>query len=344
MSRDDEATADELAVEYLAAAGYAPDAMRTALVALDRLRHVVELEAEAARAVAAASAEPAGPGEVVVVGSVADAVSGAAAYVDPALERIVDARRAYPPHVDPDDTSHPAIEVRVARVMRLAAGRDGERGEERYRAHVTGVVVGNDPRRVKLDGARWSSARLGLVADLPADWETDEDGPRVTLRGQKHEATLWPVGRAWGDLSVDELRPRRRARVAGYPAVIGVKPVKRDATAPHEPRLDGNGPRPATGAAVAVIYVGARALLVYVDGADAEAKLATILRGMRVMTAEEHAAIRAPRLSWRPAPRATTVRTVRELVPELCGSPDLARWLSDQSRRASVGDPIKCVD
>jgi predicted Zn-dependent protease len=341
MARDDEATADELAVEYLAAAGYAPDAMKLALLALDRVEAAAELEA-AARRVEEATA--AAPGELVVVGSIADAISGAARKVDPALEPVIDQRRVYPRPVDADDPIHPALVERVARVTRLAAGRDGERGVDRYRARITGLVFGSDPRRGQVAGTRWSSTRLGLIAELPAGWRAEDDAPRVHLRAEKQEAILWPVGRGWGELAVDQLTGRRRLRIAGHPAVVGVQPVAEGATPTAKgPHLDvsATGPAPSKGSAVAVVFVGKRALVVYVHGAAAEAQLARLLAGIRRMTAAEHAAVEPPRLVFERAPRAATVG---ELVRELCARPDDARWLSDQTRRVEAGELVKCVE
>jgi predicted Zn-dependent protease len=328
-SRDDEATADELAVRYLAGAGYAPGAMRDALAALDR----TTTEAWVREQLAEQSAEQIGPDAV-------DAVSGAAPIPDP--EPIIDERRGFPRAIDSRDPLHPVMAERLARVTRLVAGRTaGERGVERYRDHIAGIVVGPDPRRGVLVGSTWSSARLGLAVDLPPGWETEGDETKVAAAAKTHEATVWAIGKDWGDAVTENLARARRTRVAGHPAVIGVvedgpQPAK---TSTLSLALD--APRPAPGSAIAVITVGRRALAIYVSGDDVERQLAFVLGRVRPLGADELAASVPARLAFHRAPFAGSVGA---LVKSLCARPVESGWLDDAAREVKAGDLVKCVE
>ena len=63
---------------------------------------------------------------------------------------------------------HPAWTERVARVQALAAHlRGGELGEEAFREHLAGLVIGADPRVASLVGDVAVFAHVGLALDLP---------------------------------------------------------------------------------------------------------------------------------------------------------------------------------
>jgi predicted Zn-dependent protease len=324
-SRDDESVADELAVEYLAAAGYAPDAVRTAWLAIDR--------ADAVRATAVAPA----PAPAV------DAVTGVDAVPAPAPEPLpVDERRRFRRAIDRDDPLHPPSAERIARVTRMIAGRTtGELGAERYRAAVAGVILGDDPRRGTLTGPdTWAIARLGLAVDLPtgaveAAVVDDPDRPNT--------ATTTAPGRAWGETVARTLVRRRRTTVAGYPAVLGVAPAE-----DPERRLDPaaelgaslSAPFPTAHDAVAIITVGDHVLAVYLRGEEPEAQLPKFLLGVRPITAAERAASVPARLRYVAAPAAGILG---DLVPRLCPLPDESRQLDDMSREVAAGTPVRCA-
>jgi predicted Zn-dependent protease len=335
-SRDDESAADELAVRYLAAAGYDPDAMRTAMLALERAAIALN-EAALAREAAARA-----PGDVAAAPE-ADAVSGADPLVLPVPAPVVDDRHRYPRAIDEEDPYHPALAERLGRIALMARGagrRGGELGTDRYRARVDGLVVGIDPRRGTLDGTTWSAARLGLAVDLPPSWHLEDGAEKLEASATKHEATVWAIGRVWGDAVAATLDGRRRTTVAGHRAVVGTARAFGGARR-TELEIAMDAPRPASGSEVAVITVGTRALAIYVHGADAPRELASLLARVRAMTDDERAAAVPERLRFVSAPREATAG---ELQSALCTDPDRVRWLEDQSRRATSGDAVKCVE
>jgi len=336
-SRDDEATADERAVGYLAAAGYSPDALRTALIALDH---------------AAAEPEPRPPvlpGDVILDGQHTssppepDAVSGAAVQAEPPREVIIDDRHEFPHEIDWSDPTHPGMAERIARVTRVIDGRTaGELGAERYRDHVAGVVVGDDPRRGVLVGSTWSAARLGLAIDLPPGWQLDGDEARIDAAATKHAASMHALGRVWGDAVAETLSERRRMRVAGHQAVVGISRAPGDQNARRsELEVAMDSPRPDPGSAVGIVTVGRRALAVYITGAEPEHQLAFVLSRIRPMRPAELTAAVPARLAFH---RAPTAGTLGDVVDAICAVPELSRTLADMTRAVAVGDAVKCVE
>lgn len=323
-TRDDEAAADELAVTYTIAAGYRPDALRTALIALDR----AVLSADAVSDGASADAAPPTP-PVPEPDAVSSADGMPPPPIDPNFDAHVDDRHKFPRWIDDSDLDHPSLPERLARVALMVAGRTGgDSAAERYRAHVAGVVFGPDPRRGVLTNhdTLWTNARLGLAVNLPADPQV-----AINLRG---------IGKSWGDAVADALSVRRHRRIAGHPAVVGiVRELSDDRRSELRTAMD--APRPTAGSAIAVITLGARAVVISVEGANAERELAGILATARAMTADEIAAVKPNRLAFVAAPHAGTVG---ELQTELCGKVALSHELDDQSRRVPVGDAVKCVE
>jgi predicted Zn-dependent protease len=330
-SRDDESVADERAVEYLAAAGYAPDAVRTSFVVIERAR--------AARTVPPTAPTAGAPAVDAITGAAAMPVAAPAAAPEPP---IVDDRYRFRRAIDRDDPLHPPTAERIARVTRMIAGRTtGELGAARYRAAIAGVIVGDDPRRgTMMASGTWAIARLGLAIDLPegaSEIEAVADASDTSL-----SAAMTAVGRGWGDTVARSLVRRRRTTVAGHPAVIGIAPAD-DAARPDPAAELGaslDAPRPAAHDAVAIIAVGDRVLAVYLRGEQPEARLPRFLAGVRAITAAERAASAPARLVYVAAPAAGVLG---ELVPRLCPLPDESRQLDDMSRRVAAGAPVKCA-
>jgi hypothetical protein len=341
-SRDDEAIADELAVTYLAAAGYAPDAVRTALLALDRAT-IAWLAAWHGKST------PAGPA-AASTDAAPDTVSSAAALAttlpEPPEPPIVDERHAHPRALDPDDLYHPVMAERIARVSRVIDGRTaGELGGERFRERLVGLIVGDDVRRGMQHHSRWLVARAGLAIDLPPEWNDkgEESGPTTELSA-KHEATVSLVGKVWGDAIASQLRDRGTRTIAGYPAVTGMgDPIDDQGDARPRPPMDAqlHGPRPSANAAFAIITVGDRALAMYVTGPEAIAKRDYLVGRTRAITDEELALVVPRRIAFVPAPRAATLG---ELVPELCKRPVETAPYTDNARRVEAGALVKCVE
>ncbi len=130
-----------------------------------------------------------------------------AGYDPRAVETMLRAIAAGDPAIsadDPDDT-HPQWSERLARVEAFAEhfAVGGDRREREYRAHVTGLVVGDDPRVAAVVGDVALFARSGIAIDLP--------------HGAKAFAREGTVVFGWAD-GAAEIRVEARAVAEATPA------------------------------------------------------------------------------------------------------------------------------
>ena len=108
-----------------------------------------------------------------------------AGYDPRAVETMLRAIAAGDPPGELADDPHPPWTERLARVHASAAQLGGgELGEARYRAAITGLVVGEDPRRIAAVDRALVLARAGLAIDLPASAHGDiADGTATITLG-----------------------------------------------------------------------------------------------------------------------------------------------------------------
>jgi predicted Zn-dependent protease len=291
---DDEALADERAVEWTAAAGYDPSAVLSMMRAVERDDD---------------GSEPA-------IGIGLDLTTPA------------------------DD--HPPSGVRLARIARLVAGRRvGVRRREEYLAHIDGVVVGDDPRRGRMENMTWIRARSGIALDVPKGWKLSDQSPLGFASPDGATLIVMPVDRSWLALITPMLTVATTRRIADRDVTIGVTMPSDDAgrAGPDDPKITVNAD--ARGTPTALVDEGDHATMLVVTGTHAHAHLLALLGGLRAATEAELRGSAPKRLHLHAAPRAGTVAALAKLV---CRDPAAGRAFDDPARMVAKGDPIKCVE
>ena len=294
---DDEALADERAVEWTAAAGYDPRAVLSMMRAIAR-------------------------GD-----------DGA----EPAPDQDLDLAA-------PDD-DHPPMSIRLARIARMVASREGgARNREAFLAAIDGIVVGGDPRRGRVENLTWIRARSGIAIDFPRGWKVTDQAPLTFTAPDGASVIVMPVGRPWVDLVRPMLAHVSTLRAAGHDVTIGLAMPSPDGGAGAKAELDDvqvTVNAEARGTPTALVDEGDHATMITATGTHARAHLDAAVAALRAVTPAEDRASRPRRLHLIGAPRAGTVAAVSAAA---CADPAAGRALDDPSRVVALGDPIKCVE
>ncbi|MEM9067940.1 MAG: M48 family metalloprotease [Myxococcota bacterium] len=135
---------------------------------------------------------------------------------------------------------HPPLPTRLSLAARVAgANPEGRHGRQRYLNAITGLVVGEDPRRGFVVDGRFVHATAGLSFALPPGWEHSGAWSVGRLRSQWFRAwdpdesaslLFFPLSHAHGSVfqaaMEAEMQETRATKVAGYDAVEGVLPAE----------------------------------------------------------------------------------------------------------------------
>jgi len=240
----------------------------------------------------------------------------------------------------PED-DHPPVSIRMARIARLVAGRrGGVRNRAAFLAHVEGLVVGEDPRRGRIDHGVWIHAASRLAIDLPRSWQATGGEALEVKSPDGATINVSTVARTWADLLREVLEDAHDRVVAGRDALVGtVSSTKSEGAGDDATKISINAD--ALGTPTAILDEGDRALVLGAGGTHARTRLDQVLALVRPATDEEVEGAHPRRLHLRAADRAGTVA---QLAKTLCKDPAASRALDDPARAVARGDLIKCVE
>ena len=238
----------------------------------------------------------------------------------------------------PED-DHPPVSIRLARIARMVAGRrGGARNRAAFLAHVEGLVVGEDPRRGRVEHSTWIHAASGLAIDLPRSWKASGSEALELTSPDGATINVSAVARSWADLLREVVEDTHTRTIAGRETTIGTVKSTQGGDA-GDPKITINAD--ALGTPTAIVDDGEHVLVIGAGGTHARARLDQLLALVRPATRAELDGAPPHRLHLRAAPRDGTVA---QLAKTLCKDPAASRALDDPTRRVAAGDPIKCVE